>query len=333
MPVGPFRAGSLPGEAGRDPSTETTPHTITLGPFRMDRKARARAPRDAGSDGGARAAGFAFDEAQVLCAEAGGRLCTEVEWERACKGPRSTLYAGADSPCAGPTCVSGYDVEGLGAALEWTASSMSASSPFSGQRVLRGSAADAPASERRCARRIAESRKPASEPVTFRCCYGAPNAERLRDPQDKAPFREVDLSLDDLRALLLRDEKTKDLTTNLAYFREDAASTVLSRGPGETKGFTLTTRAVVWAPERGVEVLVVAGRSGDRTAFVVAYFMAGDERVLAGTFIMKNEPGPIALAYAPSIRPRMHFSGCWGCPGETGKLLFRPPESIVLLQP
>lgn len=336
VPVGPFNAGSLPGEAGRDPSTEGTLHKITLGPFRMDRTARplrkhAVPPGSGGS--AAQTAGFGFDEAQVLCAESGGRLCTEVEWERACKGPRSSVYAGGDVPCRGPSCSSGYDVEGLGAALEWTASSLSASSPFSGQRVLRGSPLAAPASERRCAKRVAESQRPSAEPVTFRCCYGAPNAERMRDPEDHVPFREIDLALEDLRALLLRDARTKELAEGLAYFREDAASTVLSRGPGETMGFTLTTRAVIWAPERGVELLVVTGRAGERTAFVVAYFMAGDQRVLAGSFIMKNEPGPIALAYAASIRPRMHFSGCWGCPGETGKVLFRPPESIVLLQP
>jgi hypothetical protein len=79
--------------------------------------------------------------------------------------------------------------------------------------------------------------------------------------------------------------------------------------------------------------LVVCGRSGKKTAFVVAYFLGATPPKLAGSFIMKNEPGPIALAYAQSIRPRMHFSGCWGCPGETGKLLFRPKENVVLLQP
>jgi len=302
----------------------------------MDRQARplVTAPRDSGSGGGdGTARGFAFDEAQVSCAKAGGRLCTEVEWERACKGPRSTVYAGADEACAEGPCPSGYDIEGLGSALEWTASSFSSSSPRSGERVLRGNGRTAPNSQRRCARRTAASELSPDEPVTFRCCYGAPNAERLRDPVEQVAFREIDLPLPELGALLARDERTRSLAEGLAYFKEDAASVVLSRGPGDTMGFTLTTRSLIWAPARGVELLVVTGRSGERTAFVVAYFMAQDERILAGSFIMKNEPGPIVLAYAPSIRPRMHFSGCWGCPGETGKLLFRPPESVVLLQP
>lgn len=341
VPVGAFRAGSRPAEPGRHPETEPGLHSVTLGPFRMDRRLRTRVDREhnpgvrssGGASGESPRGAFGFEEAQVVCAEAGGRLCTEVEWERACKGPRSTVYAGGDEPCATPHCTSGYDVEEFGAGLEWTASAFPTSSPFHGERVLRGSPQGAPAAERRCARRIPESERPSGEPVSFRCCYGAPNAERLKDPEERASFREVDVPLAELQALLERDVRTKPLTEGLAYFADDAAATVLSRGPGDTMGFSLTTRGVLWSPERGVELLVVSGRSGPRTAFVVAYFSAGDERILAGSFIMKNEPGPIALAYAPSIRPRMHFSSCWGCPGETGKLLFRPPESVVLLQP
>ncbi|MCC6898276.1 MAG: hypothetical protein IT377_04840 [Polyangiaceae bacterium] len=48
---------------------------------------------------------------------------------------------------------------------------------------------------------------------------------------------------------------------------------------------------------------------------------------------MKNEPGPVAFAYSGYIRPRLHFSTCWGCPGETGKLLHREPDAVVIVQP
>jgi hypothetical protein len=47
----------------------------------------------------------------------------------------------------------------------------------------------------------------------------------------------------------------------------------------------------------------------------------------------------VAFAYDNYIRPRFHFSTCWGCPGasetssETGKLLFREPDEVVILQP
>jgi hypothetical protein len=58
-----------------------------------------------------------------------------------------------------------------------------------------------------------------------------------------------------------------------------------------------------------------------------------DDYRLAGSFVMKNEPGPVALAYSDDIRPRLHFSTCWGCPGETGKILFRKPERVAIVEP
>jgi hypothetical protein len=73
---------------------------------------------------------------------------------------------------------------------------------------------------------------------------------------------------------------------------------------------------------------------------VVAYYVIKkDTYQLAASFIMDDEPGPIAFAYDNYIRPRFHFSSCWGCPegaetsSETGKILFREPEQVVILQP
>jgi hypothetical protein len=48
---------------------------------------------------------------------------------------------------------------------------------------------------------------------------------------------------------------------------------------------------------------------------------------------MEHEIGPVALAYNGYIRPRLHFSTCWGCPGETGKILYRDPDSVAIFQP
>jgi hypothetical protein len=169
--------------------------------------------------------------------------------------------------------------------------------------------------------------------VGFRCCYGAPNAASLKEPTLGPAYREVELTLPELKELLASHDKTRALQKELRMFKPEAARTVLSRGPGQTMGFTLTTQAVEWQPTRGSRFLVVAGRSGKKTSFVLAYFLSEEKKSLAGSFIMNNEPGPIALAYAESIRPRIHFSSCWGCPGETGKVLFREPEELVLLQP
>jgi hypothetical protein len=67
---------------------------------------------------------------------------------------------------------------------------------------------------------------------------------------------------------------------------------------------------------------------------VLAYDqIAKGEYSLAASFVMKSETGPVALAFDDSIRPRLFFSTCWGCPGETGKVLFREPESVAIVQP
>src|SRR6266542_838792 len=41
--------------------------------------------------------GMTRDEASGLCAAQGKRLCTELEWERACKGPANTTYEYGES--------------------------------------------------------------------------------------------------------------------------------------------------------------------------------------------------------------------------------------------
>jgi hypothetical protein len=66
----------------------------------------------------------------------------------------------------------------------------------------------------------------------------------------------------------------------------------------------------------------------------VAYHVLAEGKYrLASSFVMRDEPGPIVLAYNGMIRPRLHFSSCWGCAGETGRILYRDPDSVIILQP
>jgi len=125
------------------------------------------------------------------------------------------------------------------------------------------------------------------------------------------------------------------LAKNITFFKDpDSAETVISRGPGDRKGFTFGTAPLLWNPVAGAELLLVSARSGENTSFVVAFHVLGEGKYrLASSFILKNEPGPVAFAYDNGLRPRLHFSSCWGCPGETGKILFRKPERAVILQP
>lgn len=132
-----------------------------------------------------------FAEAEASCRNSGKRLCSEDEWEAACRGPqnlrfpygtrydpdacnttdakdnpRQTGVAGAFSMCR-----SGYNVFDLsGNAAEWTAS------PFDGQgdeKAVKGGHAARPSFDDRCASRRKMALAARSVTVGFRCCADA----------------------------------------------------------------------------------------------------------------------------------------------------------------
>jgi hypothetical protein len=282
------------------------------------------------------------DDAKRLCAERGGRLCTELEWERACKGPGSEDFGMGptwDERCAkSPAeCASGFEVLAMGAALsEWTAGDVVTPEPDSTRRAaVRGAASSAPGRAHRCAARQAMDASTKGKDLGFRCCAGAPNAAAVIEPKADVTFKKTRISVEELGKLLAKDPATQELTRDLRFFKEpDSAETVVARGPGDRKGFNFTVAPLLWNPVPGAEFLLVSGRSGENLSFVVAFYVIGEnEYRLASSFLMRNEPGPVAFAYDNSIRPRLHFSTCWGCLGETGKVLFRKPERAVILQP
>lgn len=330
IPAGSFNAGTEPGRDERHPEIEPRLERVELGPFEID----ARPYPGSGPP----ELGFSRSRAREACAARGGRLCTELEWERACKGPESQRFASGaelDSTCAASPegCRSAFGVWGMGSAPEWTNSD--ASSGAKPLAVVRGpEAARTPASQR-CAHRSALSPEPAPAGVAFRCCYGAPNAARVQIPALGPTFDEVPLPLPRLAELLRADPLSARLAQDLEYFPQPGGpAAVLAKGSGDRQGFSFTELPLLWNPVRGASFLVVSARSGAQTSFVVVFHALGEDRYrLASSFIMEGEPGPIALAYNGYIRPRLHFSSCWGCPGETGKILYREPDSAVILQP
>ncbi|MDX2053937.1 MAG: hypothetical protein SFV15_16160 [Polyangiaceae bacterium] len=278
-------------------------------------------------------------EAERLCVEAGARLCTELEWERACKGPGNDTYvtgANWDEACAKtPTrCASGFDVLALGVTRgEWVRGEVhqKGGKQLAVARGARSAVNGGP----RCALRTPLAPDTSGTDLGFRCCHGAPNAASVTAPERGEVFEKLALPAERLKKLLLSEPRTEALATDLVYFREpDAANTVISRGPGDRQGFLFTVAPLIWRPVAGAEYLVVSARSGKDTSFVLAYYVLGkDEYKLAASFVMRDEVGPVAFAYSPSIQPRMHFSSCWGCPGETGKLLYRDPDTVAIVQP
>ncbi len=330
--AGEVLGGTHPEAFSRDPALEPLPFRAKLGPFEIDAFPYPNDPL--------RSPELVNDAAaaEQYCAKAGGRLCTELEWERACRGPNQQPYAGTTEPnpaCADPVrCVSEFGVYGLGSRLEWTASKLATGAAGRGESVLKGALADETSSKnRRCSRRMVPSKE--TSQAAFRCCYGPPNAARVPEPKEYPAFERPTLTADFITRLLQSHERTRGLAKEWVRFSDpEAANTVISRGPGDRKGFSFTAEPLLWSPTTGLRFLLIAAKSGDRQSFVLAYHALGnDQYALASSFVLDNEKGPVVFAYSPSIRPRVHFSTCWGCPGETGKVLFRKPDRAVILQP
>ena len=128
-----------------------------------------------------------WDEAQQSCAKAGKRLCTEDQWEKACKGPGNARFPYGNDFDAGfcntddaqgrdralaeagrfAQCRSAYAVADLsGNAAEWTASDFGDLA----SKTQKGGAFDRSVHAVRCSARmkgVPSERRPT---VGFRCC-------------------------------------------------------------------------------------------------------------------------------------------------------------------
>lgn len=329
IPGGAFAAGTEPGRFERDPSIEPRLGRIALGPFEIDAEPYP---------GGTAAPLVGLDRHQALerCIERGGRLCSELEWERVCKGPDQHPFPSGpdlDASCRHPPgCASGFGVRGMASAREWTASD----APRRGEllAVVRGAAAGAPDPLHRCAHRELSGGSGEAD-ILFRCCYGPPNAARVSPPRLGRAFADAELPEGELTGLLASAAPTRGIASEVAYFESAAArASVLAQGEADARGRTLTAAPLAWNPAPGVELLIVTGRSGRTTSFVVAFDVLGDgSRRLASSFIMLDEPGPVVLAYEPSQRASLEFSTCWDCLGETGRILYRDPDETIIVQP
>ena len=126
-------------------------------------------------------------QADASCKARGKRLCSEMEWERACKGKTGTRFPFGnqfeDGVCnlstdsstgkvglagAFQRCRSGFGVADMaGNVAEWTSSKWSSDVP---DKVVKGGAADQGMYSGRCGDRANESASTRSDTLGFRCC-------------------------------------------------------------------------------------------------------------------------------------------------------------------
>ena len=141
----------------------------------------------------------ARDEAEQLCATKSKRLCSELEWERACKGPSNapyeygkvykaatcgtgiTIEEASRRPTGDhATCRSGFGPSDMhGGAWEWTSSTWKRGHSEPTLGVLRGGNGVAGELVGRCANAIGRPVVKKQATFGFRCCAGARNAAEI----------------------------------------------------------------------------------------------------------------------------------------------------------
>jgi formylglycine-generating enzyme required for sulfatase activity len=337
VPSGKLVAGSTPGDKGRDPTLEPALLDVELGGFSIDRLPYPNDPRKPALTGVSRG------KASEMCQQAGGRLCTELEWERACKGPEDSAFPGAaawspDCAKAPGTCASGFGVLGMGTGMrEWTSSDVApVETTQVKQAAARGARADAAPQDHRCAHRVPLDASATGDDLGFRCCYGPPNAATLPAPVWHDTFRKAELTPAQAADMFATVPQLKDLGRDITYFKEpDDVHQVLARadaGVGTVPNTTFTTGPILWSPVPGEEILVVAGRAG-KNAFIVAFYrLPGDRYRIGSSFILKDEKSPIVLGTNGYVKKRLPWALCWDCRGESGYVTYREDNRVVITQ-
>jgi sulfatase modifying factor 1 len=189
IPEGALVAGTPEGRLPRLADQEMAGEQLVLRGFFIDMFAYPN------EEGAIPQTAVTHSRAAALCAEQGKRLCTELEWERACKGPENSSYEYGDryrpdvcvtgrAPRMLPSglrqgCRSEFGVRDMhGGVWEWTASRWGRGSEAT-LVSLRGGNGDAGELIGRCANGMPRSPESHSPQVGFRCCMGEVNEEKV----------------------------------------------------------------------------------------------------------------------------------------------------------
>jgi hypothetical protein len=326
LPAGTFASGSTPGDEGRDPTVEPALVDVSLGAYAIDALPYPNDPALPFKTGAG------LEEATRLCRDRGARLCTELEWERACKGPDGDAFAtGARWNVAcekdRAACASGFGARAMGTLAELTDSRFAGIGGNDGALVVRGGA-------HRCAARAKVGDGVAGAKVSdlaFRCCKGAPNVAKIAPIEPRPAFKKTTLEPVELARIFAKVPELARLGSDLRYFTEGDVRALTARSSTAHEGITFMTTPIVWSPETGAELLVATGR-GKTMSFVVALWtLPGDRYRFASAFLMLNDLSPVALAFDPARGKELHWTSCWGCSGEQGFVSYRPEEHRVVI--
>ncbi|MCB9603597.1 MAG: SUMF1/EgtB/PvdO family nonheme iron enzyme, partial [Sandaracinus sp.] len=289
-------AGSRPGALYREPRDEADLVAVELPEFAIDRlpypNDPARPPRTQVSR----------DEAAALCREDGKRLCTELEWERACEGeaaerlfPNGNAF---DPSCTLASCASPDGVLGLGVVGEWTASDGNRGLA-SDLAVFRGSSSEEPGLHR-CASRRGARPSTRSAGLGFRCCSGALPSVAYPEESRVARYAPLTLDREAARAILRDLPELARYADHFELFDQEGMSAALGGDLTPLNGWELPeTGALRWSPRTGELVHVFAGRSGEAALLVVVHPMPDGTFVHGASFVREGQPQTIVIAFTP----------------------------------
>jgi hypothetical protein len=222
IPAGTLIAGT-PCDGFPKITTEELPGTaVQLGEFTIDALPYPNDPTKAPVTNVSR------DEAAQMCTTAGKRLCTELEWERACKGAGNLEYeygkAYQAAACAtiavGPgtmgtraQCQSAFGVKDMhGLVWEWTDSPWGRGS-VGGLVTVRGGSAQAGEVVGRCANGVGKAPTEKQPSIGFRCCSGTKNTPEVNLALQKQPPLVAEPAVDAALVQRLMAALPKDVRT------------------------------------------------------------------------------------------------------------------------
>jgi hypothetical protein len=258
IPPGVLRAGTPVARVPRVAEEELPGTEVALGGYYID---VLPYPDEAGAIA---TTNVARDDAAKMCEAKSKRLCTELEWEHACKGPDGFTYEDGDTYHAAmcgmgvpgeqaskrPSgellgCKSAFGVRDMhGGAWEWTDGPWGRGS-LRELGVLRGGNAVAGELAGRCANGLARPPSTKSPSMGFRCCAGPKNPARVDLPlQSGLPLE--------------RSMKTAEFAAPLLPVAE--ASFAPLSAAGAPFAFV---HAFTWRPVPNEELVVASGCAKD----------------------------------------------------------------------
>ena len=330
--AGPFSLGSTPGDPGRDPAVEADLVRVQLPAFDIDALPYPGDPAQPATTGRAR------DAAARACTERGRHLCSEVEWERACKGSSGQPYPGGtgwgDAACTQGDlgrCASPDGVLALGTRhAEWTRDDID------GRAIIRGAGAAAAGPMHRCAARRTALAGQGGLDLAFRCCGGPSPTITYPREVSRRPFQEQPMNASQLSAIVaaVPELERLHLRDGLSMFLPGAVAEVMNHGATSAElhpEFTITASPVRWSPTFGDDLLVVSAKSRVGS-WVAALWVLPDGRYRhASSFLLQNDPVAIALAFGEARR-EVVWSSCWNCGGEHGAVTYTDENRVLIVQ-